>query len=97
MIAPAALSAIDGWLGELSALKNASANTLLAYRTDVLGFVAFQQTHQGGPMGTWPADAGAAFGHARLDGVGTRTRGLGPVAGAVAFGGEGVHRLAGRA
>jgi integrase/recombinase XerC len=54
VIAPAAHSAIDGWLGELSALKNASANTLLAYRTDVLGFVAFQQAHQGGPMGIGP-------------------------------------------
>lgn len=54
MIAPAALSALDGWLDELSALKNASANTLLAYRTDVLGFVAFQQAHQGGPMGIGP-------------------------------------------
>lgn len=54
MIAPAAADAIDGWLRQLSALKNASPNTLAAYRNDVTGFVSFQQTHQGGPMGLGP-------------------------------------------
>jgi integrase/recombinase XerC len=54
VIAPAAAESIDRWLGQLSALKDASANTLSAYRKDVTGFVAFQQAHQGGPMGIGP-------------------------------------------
>jgi integrase/recombinase XerC len=79
VISDAATAAIDGWLDSLSALKNASKNTLIAYRKDVTGFVAFQQVHSGDPMGIGPltrigiSDMRAWMASERGTGVGARS------------------------
>ena len=46
-----ALAALDAWLEHLSAVRNASPQTCIAYRRDVGGFLRFQAGHVGGPMG----------------------------------------------
>lgn len=50
MIPPAASDALDRWLDGLSALDGASENTRTAYRTDLLGWLAFMQRHLGQPV-----------------------------------------------
>lgn len=50
-ISPAALDAAGAWLASLKALDGAAANTITAYRTDVLGFLGFLTDHHGGTMG----------------------------------------------
>ena len=79
MIAPGASDALDTWLAGLAALKNASENTLRAYRTDVLGFLGFVQTHRGEATGIAPltrltlSDMRAWMAHERGTGVSART------------------------
>ena len=77
MIAPGLTDAADRWLAELKSVAGRSANTVEAYRTDLLAFFAFLQVHEGEALGT-----------ARLGRLDTRTmrswmahersRGLGP-------------------
>ena len=93
MISEAAYAAIDDWLSQLSALKNVSQNTLTAYRKDVTGFVAFQQTHSGEPLGIGPlitigiSDMRAWMAFERNRGVGARSlaRSLSAVKGFIAW------------
>lgn len=40
-----------GWIAHLRALDNAAENTLKAYQTDLIGFLAFLGQHLGGPQG----------------------------------------------
>ena len=47
LISPALSAALQTWLQAQSALKGLSDNTLLAYHTDVAGFMAFMTLHSG--------------------------------------------------
>ena len=47
VISPALSAALQTWLQAQSALKGLSDNTLLAYHTDVAGFMAFMTLHSG--------------------------------------------------
>ena len=47
LISPALSAALQTWLQAQSALKGLSDNTLLAYHTDVAGFIAFMTLHSG--------------------------------------------------
>lgn len=76
---PAAHDALAGFLAHQKALKNAAQNTLQAYQTDLLGFLAFQCQHQGESLGlgrltqlTLP-DMRAWMAHERGRGVGARS------------------------
>ncbi|MDJ0626841.1 MAG: tyrosine recombinase XerC [Rhodobacter sp.] len=53
-ISPAMRDALEGWLASLKALDGAAAHTLTAYRTDVLGYMAFLGRHFGGSTGIAP-------------------------------------------
>jgi integrase/recombinase XerC len=53
-ISPAARDALSQWLAAQSALKDASPNTLEAYRGDVLDFIAFLTAHHAEPQGLAP-------------------------------------------
>ena len=46
-ISPAQLTLVDEWLNVKSALEGSSANTLLAYRRDLLNFLSFLTIHNG--------------------------------------------------
>ena len=48
---PACTSALGDWLEYCKALNDASENTLKAYQTDVLGFLAFITHHKGASQG----------------------------------------------
>ncbi len=50
-ISPGARDALQGWLDHQRALKNASDNTINAYRTDLVGYLSFMAEHQGDQMG----------------------------------------------
>ena len=50
-ISPGARDALQGWLDHHRALKNASDNTINAYRTDLVGYLSFMAEHQGDQMG----------------------------------------------
>ncbi|MDK3017170.1 tyrosine recombinase XerC [Pseudodonghicola flavimaris] len=50
-ISAACRDALQDWLDRQGALADASDNTLIAYRTDVAGFLAFMAGHRGGPQG----------------------------------------------
>jgi len=50
-ISPAQRDALGDWLAHLKAVDGVAANTLEAYRTDVLGFLAFLAQHHGEPEG----------------------------------------------
>ncbi len=50
-ISPALADLLGEWLERLSGLEGASANTLDAYRADLLRFFAFLAGHHGGPCG----------------------------------------------
>ncbi len=54
MIAPALTDALGKWLDHCRALNDAADNTLKAYQTDVLGFLAFMGQHHGGQAGLGP-------------------------------------------
>jgi integrase/recombinase XerC len=53
-ISAAARSALADWLAATRALKAASENTLKAYQTDVLDFIAFLTAHHAEPQGLKP-------------------------------------------
>ncbi|MGO4916179.1 tyrosine recombinase XerC [Pseudogemmobacter sp. W21_MBD1_M6] len=79
MISPAARDAMEGWLSHLKSLDGAAANTISAYRTDVLGFLAFITQHFGDSTGIAPlktlalSDMRAWMAHERARGVGARS------------------------
>ncbi len=54
MISPALTHALAVWLEHCRALGGAAENTLKAYQTDVLGFLAFMSEHHGGQAGLGP-------------------------------------------
>ncbi len=51
MISPALTDALDRWLDHARALDAVADNTIKAYRADVLGFLAFMQSHFGEAQG----------------------------------------------
>ncbi|AWI84954.1 recombinase XerC [Alloyangia pacifica] len=53
-LTPAARDALQTWLEHARALKNASENTITAYRGDVAEFIAFQTMHHAEPQGLKP-------------------------------------------
>lgn len=53
-ISPALRDTLEGWLASLKALDGAADNTLAAYRTDVLGYLAFLTGHFGDSTGMAP-------------------------------------------
>ncbi|MCB5200199.1 tyrosine recombinase XerC [Loktanella sp. TSTF-M6] len=79
MIAPQLTHALAGWLDHCRALNGASENTITAYRGDVMGFLAFMQTHHGDQVGLGPiarittGDMRAWMAHERGRGVGARS------------------------
>ncbi|SIT91826.1 integrase/recombinase XerC [Yoonia rosea] len=79
MIAPALSDALGAWLAGQRALAGAAENTLKAYQTDVLGFLAFMTQHNGGSQGLAPIaritirDMRAWMAHERGRGVGARS------------------------
>ncbi|KQI71470.1 recombinase XerC [Loktanella sp. 5RATIMAR09] len=79
MIAPALSDALIAWLAGQRALAGAAENTLKAYQTDVLGFLAFMTQHNGGSQGLAPIarvtirDMRAWMAHERARGVGARS------------------------
>ena len=79
MIAPALSNASEAWLTHQRALAGAAENTLRAYQTDVLGFLAFMTHHNGGSQGLGPIarvtvrDMRAWMAHERGRGVGARS------------------------
>ncbi|MDH5798751.1 MAG: site-specific integrase, partial [Paracoccaceae bacterium] len=60
-ISPAARDALEDWLAAQAALRGLSQNTITAYRTDLLEFLAFLTIHEAEQLGI-----------ARLIRVGTR-------------------------
>lgn len=79
MISPALTDALDGWLAHQRALAGAAENTLKAYQTDVLGFLAFMGQHHGGAQGLAPIaritvrDMRSWMAHERGRGIGARS------------------------
>lgn len=79
MIAPALTHAAAAWLDHQKALNAAATNTLKAYQTDVLGFLAFMQDYHGDQQGLGPiaritvTDMRAWMSHERGRGVGARS------------------------
>ncbi|SDE38892.1 tyrosine recombinase XerC [Limimaricola pyoseonensis] len=51
MISPALTAALDRWLEHERALNGAARNTITAYQRDLLGFLAFMQSHHGESQG----------------------------------------------
>ena len=78
-IAPAALDALNSWLANQKALNDAAKNTLTAYQTDVLGYLAFISEHLGQSTGLTAlksvkaADMRAWMAHERGRGVSARS------------------------
>lgn len=78
-ISPAARDALSGWLDAQKALKNASANTLEAYRADAVDFVTFLTAHHAEPQGLAPLarvttpDMRAWMAHLRREGLAARS------------------------
>jgi len=50
-LAPALGAALSQWLGQLAALEGAAANTIEAYRRDVVRYLKFLSVHRGGAEG----------------------------------------------
>ncbi len=79
MISPAARDALETWLTHLGSLGGAAENTITAYRTDVLGFLAFMTQHHGETQGLAPlskitiSDMRSWMAHQRGRGVGARS------------------------
>jgi len=57
VISPALTSVLSGWLDHQRGLSGAAENTLKAYQTDVLGFLAFMTQHKGEAQGLGPISA----------------------------------------
>ncbi len=78
-LSPQTRDALAGWLASQSALKNASENTLTAYRGDVTDFLAFMTAHHGARQGLGPlsqvtvSDMRAWMAATRGDGVSPRS------------------------
>ncbi len=78
-ISPAARDALEGWLAAQKALNAAAANTLTAYRTDLLSYLAFITEHFGEATGLAPlqkastSDMRAWMAHERARGVSARS------------------------
>ncbi len=72
-------AALSDWLDQERALNGAAENTILAYRSDVLGFLAFMTRHHGAPQGLGPvaritiSDMRAWMASERARGVGARS------------------------
>jgi len=79
MISPALTNALAGWLEYQRALKGASDNTIKAYQTDAMGFLAFMTQHHGEAQGLGPiarlsiSDMRAWMAHERGRGVSARS------------------------
>ncbi len=76
---PASSAALNDWLANAAALGSAAEKTLTAYRTDLLGFLAFQAEHLGGApaprdlAGLGLTDIRAWMAHERGRGVSARS------------------------
>lgn len=72
-------SSLGDWLDHQRALKGAAANTITAYRTDVLGFLCFMTQHNGESLGLGPisriavTDMRSWMAHERGRGVAARS------------------------
>ena len=79
LISPALTDALNTWLDHQRSLAGAAANTIKAYQTDVLGFLAFMSAHHGGQQGLGPiakisvTDMRAWMAHQRASDVGARS------------------------
>lgn len=79
MISPALTSALAKWLDHCRALGAASDNTIKAYQSDVIGFLAFMTQHHGGVQGLGPlskitvSDMRSWMASERARGVGARS------------------------
>lgn len=79
MIAPALTHALASWLDHCRALGGAAENTVKAYQSDVLGFLAFMTQHHGAAQGLGPlskitvSDMRAWMASERTRGVGARS------------------------
>ncbi|MDX8347550.1 tyrosine recombinase XerC [Cognatiyoonia sp. IB215446] len=79
MISPALSDALARWLDHERALAGAAENTLKAYQTDVLGFLAFMTQHHGAMQGLAPIarisvrDMRSWMAHERGRGIGVRS------------------------
>lgn len=79
MIAPALTHALASWLDHCRALGGAAENTVKAYQSDVLGFLAFMTQHHGAAQGLGPlskitvSDMRAWMASERTSGVGARS------------------------
>ncbi|MCX7301938.1 MAG: tyrosine recombinase XerC [Rhodobacterales bacterium] len=79
MISPALTAALSDWLDHQRALNGAAANTITAYQTDVLGFLAFMGQHRGRAEGLGPlsrvtiGDMRSWMAYARGTGIGARS------------------------
>ena len=79
MISGGSADALERWLAELSAVGGKAANTIEAYRADVVGFLEFLQNHEASALGTAALgrlktrDMRAWMAHERARGVGARS------------------------
>jgi integrase/recombinase XerC len=79
MISAALTDVLGKWLDHQRALSGAADNTLKAYQTDVLGFLAFMTQHNGDALGLAPIaaittpDMRSWMAHERGRGVGARS------------------------
>ncbi|MGH1413878.1 MAG: tyrosine recombinase XerC [Pelagimonas sp.] len=79
LISPAARDALKTWLDNARALKGAADNTITAYQTDVMDFIAFLTAHHAEPQGLAPlsqvttSDMRSWMAHLRSDGTASRS------------------------
>lgn len=79
MLSAALATALANWLDHQRAIDGAAENTLVAYRSDVLGFLAFMAQHHGAQQGLAAigrisiGDMRAWMAHERGRGVGARS------------------------
>lgn len=79
MISPALTAALAQWLDHQQALAGAAKNTIIAYQTDLLGFLSFMTEYNGQAQGLGPIaritvrDMRAWMAHERGRGVGARS------------------------
>ncbi|MDH3262816.1 MAG: tyrosine recombinase XerC, partial [Paracoccaceae bacterium] len=79
LVSPARAAALETWLGHLKSLDGRAEATLSAYRTDVLGFLAFLAGHSGSEGGLGPlarlgvSDMRAWMAHERGRGLSPRS------------------------
>lgn len=79
LISPALTDALKSWLDHQRSILGAAENTVKAYQTDVLGFLAFMSNHHGGQQGLAPiakitvSDMRSWMAHERARDVGARS------------------------